>query len=393
MPGKNRKHINSYTQQNRVRFVRGGTAYFRLLEKMIDNARHSVHLQTYIFDDDKTGTRIGEALMRTAKKGIPVYFIADGYASQNIAKNYIHKLRESGIQFRYFEPLFRSHYFYVGRRMHHKVAVIDAKYALVGGVNIADRYNDFPGSPAWMDAALYVEGEAAIELFNLCNSFWSSHVATIISLPQDINDFLQSIPEAEYCSVRIRRNDWLKRRTEIWRTYFNLINHATESITIMCSYFLPGRRLRKALANAAQRGIKIRVILAGLSDVMVAKWAERYLYNWMFQSGIEVYEYQPSILHAKLAMVDRHWVTVGSYNVNNISTYASIELNADIRNKPLASVVAKELDTIIAKDCVRITAEQFKLKLSFLNKLAQKLSYRFIDFVLYLFTFYFKHEE
>ena len=244
-----------------------------------------------------------------------------------------------------------------------------------------------------MDAALYVEGEAAIELFRICSTFWGDSPLDRLSPPRDLNDFLESLSKAEYCSVRILRNDWLKRKTDIWKTYFQLFNCASESITIMCSYFLPGRRLRKALVNATARGVKVKVILAGMSDIILAKWAERYLYEWMFKTGIEVYEYQPTVLHAKVAVVDNHWVTIGSFNVNNISTYASIELNAQVRNKAFAKKVAQQLETIISNDCVRVTAEKFKLNLSFLKRLVQKFSYRLIDFVLGLFTFYFKQEE
>lgn len=393
MSGTDQKHPDGYTKRNLVRLVYGGAAYFTLLGKMIENALHSVQLQTYIFDEDETGIKIGEALMRAVKRGVPVYLIADGYASQNLSESYIHRMKQAGVQFRYFKPLFRSRYFYLGRRMHHKVTVVDAKYALVGGVNISDRYNDFPGSPAWMDAALYVEGEGAVELFGICCAFWGSNSTNTLSLPTGLYNFLEALPKVEYCSVRIRRNDWLKRKTEIWKTYFNLFNHATESVTIMCSYFLPGRRLRKALTKAVARGVTVRVILAGLSDVMLAKLAERYLYDWMFQTGIEVFEYQPTILHAKISVVDNHWVTVGSYNVNNISAYASIELNADVRNKAFATKVTQQLDTIIANDCIHITAEKFKLNISFIKRIIQKFSYRFIEFGLGLFTFYFKQKE
>jgi cardiolipin synthase len=389
--GKN--NSNGYTKQNNIRLVKGGAEYFGLLEKLINHAQHSVLVQTYIFDDDTTGTMIGEALMCAAKRGVAVYFMADGYASQNISRVYIHNLESAGVHFRYFEPLFRSRNFYIGRRLHHKVAVMDAKYALVGGINISDRYNDFAGFPAWLDTALYIEGEAVMTIFNLCKMLWGSNLETTLLPPADINQFINSLCKREYCSVRILRNDWLKRKFNIWKTYFNLFNNAEENITIMCSYFLPGKRLRKALERAAARGVKVRVILAGQSDIKISKWAERYLYDWMLRLGIEVYEYQPTVLHAKLAVVDDHWVIVGSYNINNISTYASIELNAEVRNRSFATKVTLDLDKIIANDCIRITAEKFKLTLSLFKKIEQHLSYLFINILLGLFTFYFKQEE
>lgn len=393
MSSISKKKNNGYSKQNNISLVKGGTEYFNLLERLINNAQHSVLLQTYIFDDDTTGTRIGDALMGAANRGVAVYFMTDGYASQNISRAYIHKMEQAGVHFRYFEQLFRSRYFYIGRRLHHKVIVVDCKYSLVGGINISDRYNDFPGSPAWLDTALYIEGEASVNLFNLCRTLWGNKIEKTLQPPLDIKEFLNSLSKTGYCSVRILRNDWLKRKSEIWKTYFHLFNNADENITIMCSYFLPGKRLRNALSKAVARGVKVRVILAGISDITVAKWAERYLYDWMFRSGIEVYEYQPTVLHAKLAMVDNHWVTVGSYNINNISAYASIELNAEVRNKSFAVMVAQQLDNIISNDCICIFAENFKLTLSIFKRIQHYLSYRFINVLLGLFTFYFKQEE
>ena len=269
--------------------------------------------------------------------------------------------------------------------MHHKTFVADEKYALIGGVNIADRYNDLPQTIAWLDMALYLEGEIVHDIVDICRSFWDKQKWPARAPADDTND------AGEFISVRIRQNDWVKGKHQIWRSYFDLFRNSREKITIMCSYFLPGRRLRQQLSRAAARGVQIRVILAGPSDVPVAKYAERYLYEWMIKNKIEIYEYQPTILHAKLTVVDEHWVTIGSYNVNNISAYASIELNADIRNKHFAMKVQQDLDEIIRKDCIRIRPQQAKFPL--LKRLEQKISYEFIRVVLNLFTFYFKREE
>lgn len=393
LPG-HKKNNGCYGKCNRVKLVHGGREYFALLEEIIDGAQHSVHLQTYIFNDDETGRTIGNALIRAAKRGLQVYFLADGYASQDMSEDFIEQLQEAGVHFRFFEPLLKSQYFYFGRRLHHKVTVIDARFALVGGVNIANRYNDFNGIPAWMDMAVLVEGEAAAELYQYCYHLWSKD-KTPQELPSCHQKLLESIPDKEKCSVRIRRNDWVKAKREIWKTYFHLFNNATESITVMCSYFLPSLVLRRGLSRATKRGVKVKVILAGPSDVMVAKHAERYLYNWMLRHKIEIYEYQPAILHAKMAVVDNHWVTIGSYNINDISAYASIELNVDIRNKPWARTVQKELDAIIARDCIRILPDPKKpgVVFPYLKMLQQKLSYEFIRMALYLFTFYFRKEE
>jgi cardiolipin synthase A/B len=386
------KRNGAYHKENRVKLVHGGQEYFTLLEEMIDTAQRSVHVQTYIFNEDETGRIIANALIRAAKRGIEVYLLADGYASQHLSVPLIDQLEAAGINFRFFEPILKSNYFYFGRRLHYKVVVIDARFALVGGVNIADRYNDIQGIKAWKDMAVFVEGEIAIDLHQYCYALWHKEKLLLVSSYLSEKQ-LFPLSCNEKCSVRLRRNDWVKAKREIWKTYFHLFNNATESITIMCSYFLPGQELRSALGKAAKRGVKIKVILAGPSDVLMAKYAERYLYNWMLRNNIEVYEYQPTVLHAKLAVVDRHWVTIGSYNINNISAYASIELNLDIRNKPFARNVHNELEEIIENDCIKIGQENFKYLFPYHNLLLQRLSYEVIRLLLYLFTFYFRQEE
>jgi cardiolipin synthase len=125
---------------------------------------------------------------------------------------------------------------------------------------------------------------------------------------------------------------------------------------------------------------------------MLAKHAERYLYRWMLRNGIEIYEYQPSILHAKMTVVDDHWVTIGSFNVNNVSAYASMEMNFDVRNRPFAASVQNVMDDIIAKDCVPITGKSPVFNTNIVKKFVQKTSYELIRVILNLSTFYFKQE-
>lgn len=388
----NKINSNYYTHRNKVKLIRGGSEYFTLLTGLINAAVHSIHLQTYIFDDDETGALVAEAMMKAAQRKVRVYFIADGYASGGLPNSFITNLENAGVHFKYFEPLFKSHHFYFGRRMHHKVFVVDGKHAIVGGINITDRYNDMPGKPAWLDFALYVQGDAAVQLFGMCNKMWKAHIEQIIQLPADIENFLESIPEKEYCSIRVRHNDWVKNKIEIWRSYLELFNHANKSIVIVCSYFLPGWVLLKRLKKAAKRGVQIKIILTGVSDVRIAKHAERYLYYWMLKNNIQLFEYQPTVLHAKLAIADGHWVTIGSYNINNISARASIEINLDVRNRIFAQQAQQQIEEIIANDCIRITRESYAASTGYFKRLWQKISYRCINFILTLFTFYFKRE-
>ena len=163
---------NRYTVHNVIQLIKGGDFYFQLLGELIDKARHSIFIRVYIWDDDATGTRIADHLIKAAERKVEIYIVADGYASQCLSKGFIRNLREKGIRFRYFEPLLKSSHFYFGRRMHEKLVVIDGLYALVGGINFADRYNNVDSIPAWLDYALYVKGESAYQLYQYCANDW-----------------------------------------------------------------------------------------------------------------------------------------------------------------------------------------------------------------------------
>lgn len=379
-----------YTVHNRVRLVHGGGEYFREMQRMIDDARHSLHLQTYIYEDDLTGGRITEALVRAAGRGVRVFVLLDGYASRSLSKDTVARFESAGVHFRYFEPLFRSRSHYVGRRMHHKIVVGDASEALVGGLNVSDRYNDLPGQPAWLDWAILAEGQSARELFRLCVSQW-------VRFPQEVRRIVDRHPstppdEAWQCLVRIRRNDWVNRKNQVSRTYLEMFREAEREVVVMSSYFLPGRVFRRNMRLAVKRGVRIRLILAGRSDVWLAKQAERYMYSWLLRNGIEIHEYERNILHGKIAVRDAVHVTCGSYNVNNISAYASVELNLDVLDEPFGSHVKQVLERIIDEDCTPVTEAGHRTRYNVLQLAMQFVAYEMFRVVLFLFTFYFRQK-
>lgn len=383
-----------YTSKNRISLVNSGEDFFSLLLSLIAKAKQNIHFQVYIFENDETGQKVAEALKEAAKKGVSVYLHVDGYASQKLNGSFRQELEEAGIHFKFFEPLLKSRHFYFGRRLHQKVFVFDGIYSLVGGLNIGDRYNDMPDEKAWYDAILYTEGEASYQLYLICNRMWRKRKKIKDNInKEDVEEFCNAIVKEERQSVRVRQNDWVKRKSEVWNTYRMLFAQANETITVMSSYFLPGRTYRKLLSRAAARGVKIKVILAGKSDIMLSKNAERYLYDWLLKKNIRIYEYQKTVLHAKMSVADEHFVTIGSYNVNNISAYASLELNLDIKSPAFGMYVQEVLDDIIAKDCREITRENYISSTNFFRRTWQKTSYLLVNWMTTLFTFYFKQED
>lgn len=168
---------------------------------------------------------------------------------------------------------------------------------------------------------------------------------------------------------------------------------AKSHITILCSYFLPGSIMRKTMKRAVKRGVKIKVVMAGKSDLVVAKNAERFMYDWLLRNKVEIYEYQDNILHGKIAVCDSKWMTIGSYNVNDISAYASIELNLDVNNATFAKHVEQTIDEIIANDCLYITREIHSHSKNILRQFFRWVSYEIFRLTFNVFTFYFKQRS
>lgn len=383
------QHINGYSINNKIKLISAGRKYFELLKYLINTARETIHLQVYIFAYDETGKEIANTLINAAKRNVRVHVMTDGYASQSLPASFIQKLKAAGVNFRFFEPVFKSRNFYFGRRMHHKVFVADERYALVGGINIANRYNDSVERQAWLDFALFAEGEIAKDVCSLCWETWEGFLSkTKTSYCERKINF--EIPANEKCRLRLRSNDWVRNKNQISRSYLEMFRNAKSYITIVSSYFLPGRIFKKNIAEASKRGVKIKVVLTKTSDVSLAKHGERYMYRWLLKNNVEIFEYKRNILHGKLSFYDDKWITAGSYNVNNISAYASIELNLDVNDERFTKSVKQTIDKIIENDCIKITEEYFNSHNHFFQRIWQRICSDIIRVIFYLFTFYFK---
>jgi cardiolipin synthase A/B len=374
-----------YLPNNTVRLIRGGNAYFEILDKLIQEAAYTIHIQVYIFDEDETGKRVAEALIKAARRNVKVFVLVDGYASQNISAGFIQTLRTEGIYFRRFEPLLKSKKLYFGRRLHHKLVVVDAARSLVAGLNISNRYNDMPKAEAWLDWAIYVEGSISASLNAICNRRTRNRGFMKKKLPEP-----KKHPVAVAkgpALVRVRINDWVNRHNQISNSYREMFRHASSHIIIMTPYFMPGYDFRRLMRLAGKRGVKIQIILAGISDVSFSKYAERFSYRWLFKNKIEIYEYQRQVLHGKMAICDSEWLTVGSYNLNDLSAYASVELNLDVANKDFVMKAEQTLQELITNDCTRITEQVFAYRTTFVQRILQRGAYTLTRFLLFLFTF------
>ncbi len=377
------KTISPNTVQSieKIELVHSGEDFFVRLVAIISKAQTEIHLQTYIFDNDATGKMIADALKEAASRQVKIYVLLDGYGSASLSNTFINDLTQQGINIRIFSPLFSTHTFYLGRRLHHKVVVADGNIALIGGINIADKYKGTPTKTPWLDYAIQIEGRTIAEhLREICKNIYFKE--NLISLKQE--NLVFKLPNQDI--VRIIQNDWLKHKNEISKAYIKAIRNAKKEVIIVGSYFLPGRKLTRALKTAAVRGVKIKLILSGISDVPLAKRATSYLYASFLKRNIELYEWHNSVLHGKVALVDTQWATVGSFNLNYLSSYGSIEMNVAVNSLEFAEKLAGHLNHIIA-ECEHITIEKLKTRKGFFNKMRDWLSYHFVRISLILVTY------
>lgn len=383
-----------FVPDHKVRLLLGGRDLFSLLLHLIRQARKSIHLQVYIYEQDETGEEVANALIAAAGRGVAVYVLVDGYGSQGLGNKFIKRLTGHGVHFRVFEPLFRSKHFYVGRRMHQKVLVVDARYAIVTGANIANKYNDLPEEPAWLDFALCIEGEVAVQLCRLCWSTWKHFLSmkgvgqACIPVPTAIDFGHEAIS-----SVRMRCNDWVRHKYDISRSYRQIFRSAKREVVLLSSYFLPSTSVRRDISDAIARGIRVKLIICRSMDVPLVKAAERYMYAWLLRHRVEIYEYAVNMLHGKIATCDDEWMTLGSFNVNDLSARVSVELNLDVRGSSIVYRTKGELKSIMEKNCICIDEADFRANDNAFKRLARWLSFKTLRLVFFLGTFYMKQER
>lgn len=366
--------MNQYISAESVRLVLSGNDYFDRLSDIISSAKEVIHIQTYIFEDDSTGTDIKEKLKAASERGVKIFFLADAFGSKGISKEFVQEIKSAGINFRFFSPLFSSEGIYLGRRLHHKIVVADRKSALIGGINIADKYHGTEENPAWLDFAVLLNGNCCQYLHDLCEGIY--HRKKIIHRE------ILKISENNHLLIRFRRNDWVRGKNEIHKSYRETIIRAEKNITIIASYFLPGILFQKLLKRAVDRGVKIKIIVTGQSDVPFIRMAEKYLYKYLLKMRVELYEWKNSVMHGKVMLADDQWVTVGSYNINYLSHYRSIELNADIMDTEFSKHASNYLNDIIENHCQKITNELVWKKSGVFYNLKTKIAYHFIRIML-----------
>lgn len=361
---------------NQLTLLQNGAEYFPALETAIDQAQHQVFLESYIYAHDEAGHRISAALMRAAQRGVATHLLIDGYGAQDYPVAALAAMRKAGVQALVYRPQIspwrfpRQHL----RRLHRKLAVIDQQCAFVGGINIIND-SKTPGAPPQYDYAVRIEGPLVSSVRQEAHNLYARLAWAQLRQPRRPQLAPLDAPaSAGHMRAAFLLRSNLRHRRDIERAYLRAIGKAKHEIILANPYFLPGRRFRKALIHAAVRGVKIKLLLQGQVEFRIVQYASRALYKQLLAAGIEIFEYQPSILHAKVAVIDDHWATVGSSNIDPTSLFVSREANIVIYDRDFAATLQASLNAAIATNARQITSDRLR-KGVWLSRLLQWLAY------------------
>jgi cardiolipin synthase A/B len=367
---------HNYRSGHQIELLQSGEPFFAAVEKIIDEAKHFIHFQTYLIDEDETGIRIIKALIKASQRGVRTYLLLDAYGTKYLSRELVDSIDNSGILFRFFSPTFVTKGFQLSLRLHSKVVMADGEVAIIGGMNFADRYHGTPSKREWLDFAVLVRGPECVLINSILKRNWNK---TFISRQERANEIIHTpVYYKENVKLKVLQSNWYRNKTEILRSYRSAIRHAQERVVIMASYFLPGRLERRLLKNASFRGVDITIVLAAESDAPMFDRATHFLYDFILRNKIRIYEYLPSNLHAKVATIDGKWSTVGSYNLNHVSDYASVEINVGILDEPFAQKFEDLMRIIIKNDCREVTFEEYNRRRTLFNRLAGWFAYQMI---------------
>jgi cardiolipin synthase len=352
-----------FVNGNRITLLKTGVEYFPALIAECDAARREIHLETYILEADSTGRSVAAALERAARRGVAVQVLVDGFGSHDLDPALVTEMLGAGVRFLVYRQkispltLRRARL----RRMHRKIAVMDARVAFVGGINVVDDVNE-PGAtdPPRFDYAVRVEGPLVAKIHAVVKRLWMLVCATQLRRrwvePGSVTP--TEFRGSQRAAFVIRDN--LGHRREIEQAYLTAIGQARREVLMSNAYFFPGRTFRRVLTDAAARGVRVILLLQGKSEYFLQHYASHALYGPLLDAGIEIYDYQKSFLHAKVAVVDGHWATVGSSNIDPFSLLLAREANVVIEDTGFAAELRASLLAALSEGAVQMKRESWR---------------------------------
>lgn len=344
--------VRPWKSGHQLELLENGESFYPRVFESIRAAQREVLLETFILFDDKVGRELREVLIDAARRGVRVAVTVDGYGSPDLSEEFVHGLTEAGVQFLVFDPQppllgMRTNLF---RRLHRKLVVIDERIAFVGGINFSLEHLAEFGAAAKQDYAVQLEGPVVQDIHR-----FMLDAAGLEPLPPRRLRLVQRAAPAEDsldgAMVRFVTRDNTAHRTDIEQQYLAALRGARRQVLIANAYFFPGYRVLRELRNAARRGVDVRLILQGEPDMAIAQIAGRTLYDYLLRDGVRVYEYCRRPLHAKVAVIDDEWVTVGSSNLDPLSLSLNLEANVVIRDARFAHHLRRRLAELIHHHC------------------------------------------
>lgn len=353
--------MSLFTNANQITLLKNGLEYFPALEQAIETSKYEVHLQTYIYEVDQTGKKIGAALMRAARRGVAVYLLLDGFGAKDMPRQYIDELQVAGVNVMFYRPKISPWTFKRSRlrRLHRKLAVIDGALAFVGGINIIDDFNVPNHDPPRIDYAVSIRGELLPQIRLSAIKLWRRIAWT--HLRRVDASALRSLhhPSAGHMKAAFVVRDNLLHRRDIEQAYLKAIKSAKTDILIANAYFIPGKQFRRALIAAAQRGVRVRLLLQGKKEYFLM-FATHAFYAEFLAHGIQIFEYRKSFMHSKVAVIDQLWATVGSSNIDALSLLLAREANVVVQDKAFAEELQTDIERSIQEGAHEILPEVWK---------------------------------
>lgn len=360
---------------NRVELLEGGDALFPAMCAAIAAAEREVWLATYIFHDDGAAQCVATALCEAAARGVAVHVVVDGFGSIASMGRVRALFAGSAVRLEVFRPLDRWYaWLQPGqlRRLHQKLCACDEAVGFVGGINIIDDRNDLnhgSSDAPRLDFAVQVRGPLAQSVQSAARAMWArahlsrawrEEVRVLARSTAPVNEAMTLLRQLRGAAVLPEEGDTspmraafvvrdnLRQRRAIERSYVEAIRHARRRVDLAVPYFYPGRAFRRALRRAARRGVQVRLLLQGKVDYRIAALAARALYAELQGHGVRIFEYTPAFLHAKVALVDDDWATVGSSNIDPLSLLLNLEANVVVRDPEFARALAERFEAAFA---------------------------------------------
>lgn len=375
IPRRLRAVEERFVAGHRVTLLRDGARAFPAMLDAIREARRQVLLEMYWFDSDEIGRRFANALIEAAERGVEVAVIYDSLGSWEADPEMFSEMRRAGVGVIEYNPLApwkkRFRLARLTRRDHRKILVADGRIGFTGGINLADVWKpEQEGGRGWRDDMISVEGECVSGLLECFHHTWQAEGGRPLSrLAADRCETDGKL------AVRVLGENYRRHRREIATAYLYNIYRAERRIWLSNSYFVPDPRVFRALTKAARRGVDVRVILPGESDVPIVRHASRAMWNGLMRRGVRIFEWIPTILHSKSAVVDGRWSTVGTFNLDYLSLRNNLEVNVAVLDESFGALMEASFRSDL-EQCREVDPHEF---------IFRPLGDRLLEFVLYRF--------